>query len=112
MTRKTFTGNESVRDTNNELYYGIVVSDSIVQSNVSVATSATKLPSIPLVRRKFIVIFNNSSAIIYIGDATVTTANGFPLYPTSQLSIAIEDGIDIYAVVGSSTADIRLLEGH
>ena|SRR3990167_7470990 len=112
MTRKVFAPNDHIRDNSgNTLYYGIVANESIRQSAVTVVQIAILLPAVPLSKRKYVTIFNNSSNVIYIGDLSVTTSDGFPLYPRAQISIAIEDDIDIYGISSTGNNDVRVFEG-
>jgi len=80
--------------------------------DVSVGSSATLIaPSNPL--RKGLMIFNNSSQIIYIGmDNNVTTATGFPILPTCTFATDDFDGVWKGAVWGISTgsSDARYWE--
>ena len=111
MSRQVFDSNQSVRYPDNTLFYGLIVTVSIISTLVTVGITAIKLPTVPLLRRKFIVIFNNSSNILYIGDSTVTTAAGYPVYPRGQMSLAVEDNIDIYGIASAGSSDIRVFEG-
>jgi hypothetical protein len=80
-------------------------------TGVSVGTDATALPSTPLDNRRTLIIYNNSSATVYLGGADVTTSNGLPI-PAGSYSPAIDAGVKmiIYGVVASGTADVRVLE--
>ena len=85
----------------------------ILSTNTTVTTSATALPTSPMVGRENIAIFNNDtlSTIVYIGNASVTTASGFPLKSgAAAISIDIDDSGIIDGITGSVTADVRCLE--
>ena len=109
---KWWTGNEGNRNEAGILLYGLIVQEGILQQAVSIGASATKIPTTPLSRRKSLWIFNNSSNVIYMGDSTVTTANGFPLYPHGVMNIQVEDGIDIYGISTVAAQEVRILEGR
>lgn len=111
MSRKVFSTNEYVRDTDGKLVYGLVCANALRTDSVSVSGSPTKLPSNPLSKRKFIEIFNNSGDIIYIGDATVSTSNGRPIYPRASQVIYIEEELDIYGISSGTNSDVRVMEG-
>ena len=112
MSYKTYTGNEGVREQPDELLWvGLIVARYIRPSQITLTGTATLLPAVPLSKRRTLNIFNNSNDIIYIGDSTVTTANGFPLYPHAAMDISIEDSVNIYGVSGGTSSDIRILEG-
>ena len=110
---KIFSPNENVRDPDGTLRWGMVIRKTLLQQAITVGTGAVKLPTSALSNRINILIFNNSTSgqILYLGDSTVTTVNGFPLYPRASVYITIEDEVDIYGISSAAGADIRLLEG-
>ena len=110
---KTHTGNEFIRDANGELMHGLLARNTLRQTNLSVSTTAVALPTSALSKRISIIIMNNSTGgqILYLGDSTVSSTNGFPIYPRGALQIALEDKALIYGISSASGADIRLLEG-
>ena len=109
MTKRTFSPNESVLDNDYKLRWSLVVNTSLKPSQVFVDNSgAVKLPTSPLTNRMSVLIFNNGNGTLYLGDASVTTDNGMPVYPHSFLLINIEDSVDIYGIA-SASADIRTL---
>lgn len=110
MSVKVYSPNESVRDDDLTLIFGLMVRRTIRQNTVTVGSSATKIPTNPLSNRLSILIMNIGTEAVYIGDSTVTTANGFPIYPRGSLRIDIEDTIDIYGIA-STSAECRILEG-
>lgn len=111
MSDKTYTGNEGIREqTDNLLWVGLIIRQNLRSSPVTVGTSATKIPTIPLSDRRTIIIQNVSSNIVYIGNSSVAVANGFRIYPRGTMQISIEDSVDVYGIAGSSSA-IRILEG-
>ena len=112
--KKTYTGNEGIRDVNNELIYSITVRNQIRQQQVTVGNTATLIPSTPLTNRAFILIQNEGTNPIYIGASTVAVSGadkGFSIYPRGALRIDIEDDVDIYGIAASNT-DIVILEGE
>ena len=88
----------------------VALRGSVVQSEVTLtlADTAYKLPSSPLSGRRTLIIYNNSDAIVYIGDSSVATTDGLPLNPDD--SVAIDSVSDIYAVCGSAGKTVRILE--
>jgi hypothetical protein len=110
MSIKHFTGNEYLRKDDGTLIIGMMLRSSIRQGTVTIATSATKIPTSPLSERLSIVIVNISNNIVYLGNSSVTTANGYPIYPRQSISFYIEDNIDIYGIAESSS-ECRILEG-
>jgi len=58
-----------------------------------------KLALFLFVYRKVVVKANaNNSGIIYIGNNTLTTSNGYPLAAGEQVEIAIDDTSQVYVV--------------
>lgn len=109
--RALFAPNENIREgTDSLLWLGLFIQRSIRSSTVTVATSATKIPTTPLANRKVIMIINISTSIVYVGGSSVTTSNGWPIYQRAALTLYIEDNIDIYGIAGAS-AEVRILEG-
>lgn len=78
---------------------------------VTVSTTATQLPSSNLSNRRSVIIYNNSSSLVYIGGEDVTVANGLPVQVDSY-SPPIDAGqtMDLYAVVSSGSSEVRVLE--
>lgn len=110
-SNSTFFPNEDKRNRNGDLLYGLIVQHTILQQAISVGLTAIALPTTALQYRKNVIIFNNSSNPIYIGDALVTTASGLPLYPRASINIQIEDAVDVYAIAGTAGNEVRILEG-
>ncbi len=64
------------------------------------------------------ILRNHSSVIIFLGDSTVATSDGFPIDPGAyfspgeiahgQLSEKVK-GIRLYAIAGSASNDVRVL---
>lgn len=49
-----------------------------------------------------------NTAIVYIGDATVTTNNGIPLQPGEKISLSVFDPYDIWAVTAGDICILRI----
>lgn len=81
-----------------------------VHNTITVATTATAIPTTPLTARKTIMIQNVSSKKVYIGGATVTTSTGYELSPGSSREVAAGPGIAYYGIVSAGTADVRYEE--
>lgn len=113
MSRKIYTGNEGTRDLfNGDPMYALTIKHVLKNTAITVGTTPTALPSSNLAGRMSIVIYNNGSATVYIGNSTVSTSNGYPIAAGGQLFISIEEEVTIYCVVASATADVRILEGE
>lgn len=111
MTRPTFGPQEQFLDHNGNAIYGLIVRQTIRQTAITLGNTITKLLSASLSPRIFLFVFNNSGDIIYVGDSTVTTLNGFPIYPRSGYIFNMDDNIDLYGISAGTASDIRLMEG-
>jgi len=97
------------------VYYGSEANHSVygrkgattTYATVSVASTATEIKAANT-GRVTLIIFNNSAAIIYLGDSGVTTADGFTLGIGESKSI--EDTEAVYGIVTSGTSDLRYIE--
>ena len=82
--------------------------------NVSVTTSATEIVPANVARREIDIANNSSSTTMYVGiDSSVTTSNGFPIYPRqnrSKVDILTTYKGPIYGIVASGTVDTRYWE--
>ena len=83
------------------------------QRIISVTTSATKLPTTPLVGRKAIMVQNLSTNPIYLGGATVTTTGatrGVVLITQYDfIVINLASNVDLYGIA-SGASDVAILE--
>jgi hypothetical protein len=80
---------------------------------VSVSSSATLIVHANT-NRHSILIGNNSAQTIFLGDSSVTTANGIPI-PAGSSFLEDSGGIKIwggaiYGIVASSTSDVHYWE--
>jgi hypothetical protein len=87
------------------------IKQGVSQSVVTVAVTATKIPAIPAVGRTSLLISNMSGVTVYIGDAAVTTANGFPIPNNGNLPLSILETVNIYGIVAVGTAAVNIIEG-
>ena len=80
------------------------VSTSFKAVAVSVGTTAAALTN-----RRALIVFNNGTITVYLGESGVTAAGGFPLLPGQ--SLVLETGTTaIYGITAAGTADVRILE--
>ena len=88
-------------------------------ANVNVATSATQIVAKNL-SRITLIMFNNGSNTIFLGtDNNVTTSNGYPMAPNTQMVFDFNGDAErhplfyrgaFWGIVASSTEDLRYLE--
>jgi hypothetical protein len=78
---------------------------------ITVSTSAVPLPADPLEFRRALVVHNNGSVTVYLGQAGVTVSNGLPLTAGEKIAFDIQNNpnVVVYAVAASSV-DVRIME--
>lgn len=88
------------------------VSIGIETAAITVSTSATPLPQSPMEYRRALVVHNASSSTVYLGNANVTVANGLILAAGEKIAFDMQgnSNVKLYAIVASSTAEIRIME--
>jgi hypothetical protein len=119
FTLGTFPGAHSKVDLRTRVGDGAVVlnpedfsvSIGLLSSAVTVGTVATPLPANPLEYRRALVVHNNGSNTVFLGDSTVTTNNGMPLAAGEKIAFDIQNNpnVVVYAIAGSNT-DVRIME--
>ena len=87
------------------------ISGSVLPTAVTVTTTATAIPATALAGRRAMMVRNNGSVTVYLGDSTVTSTNGFPLSPGEEKSYELGPPVTLYGITASGTADVRVLEG-
>ena len=87
------------------------ISGVILASTTSVTTTATAIPATALSGRRSMVIHNNGTVTVFLGSSAVTTSNGLPLAAAEKQGLDLDDGVVLYGIVASGTADVRTLEG-
>ena len=80
-----------------------------VTTAYSVGTSAVAIGSNPA-GRKWIVVYNNGSAAIYVGGSGVTTSSGVPVPAGGSASFPVGPGISLYAISTAASQDVRTME--
>lgn len=83
-----------------------------VQSSVaSVTATAGPLMGTPLSGRRKVVIQNQGSKEVYLGGATVSSANGLEVKRRASIELELGEDVALYAVCETGeTAQLRLLE--
>ena len=80
---------------------------------VSVTTSATRLDTANKtdnIAGSAIAVYNNGAAIVHLGEADVTAANGYPLAPGEHYSEDLWHDSSLYGRAASGTVDVRVRE--
>lgn len=92
-----------------------VVNNDLDHTIVSVGTSAVELKvgASRMVQRQELILYNDSSATVYIGKAAVSTSGsnkGFPLGPNETMNMQIGDAVAVYAIAASASNDVFVME--
>ncbi len=81
------------------------------QLGFTVTTSATKFPvGDAAVGRVGLLVFNNSTQLMFYGNSAVSTSNGMVLVQDQGFFIKASEDVNIFFVVASGTADLRVTE--
>ena len=83
----------------------------ILPTKVTIATTATAVPTTALVGRTTITVKNTGAATIYLGHAGVTTANGYPVASGAELALDLDEAVTLYGIVAADTVTLNILEG-
>lgn len=109
---QNYSPNHDVRDSQLRLV-SPRINVSMKPTLISVSTIAVSLPSNPRTDRTFIVVQNQGSNPVFLGDASVTSSGattGYQLNPFSDMTIPCTDGAVIYAI-GTTPTNVSVLEG-
>lgn len=110
MSRKAFAPNDWFKDSQNRTVHDVTIGIQVKTQRVTIAGTATPLPSIALTDRQFVRVQNVGTAAVYIGGQDVTTNNGWVILPYATETFAIEDTAIIYGISGGSV-DVIVMEG-
>jgi hypothetical protein len=86
---------------------------SLLPTLVNVTTQPTLLPPGARKDRTFILVQNQGSAAVFLGDASVAATGittGYQLNPFSDITIPCDDSAAIYAI-GTQSTNVSVLEG-
>ena len=84
---------------------------AVTVTRVTVATTATLLWTAPASGTGRILVRNPSSVSVYVGDATVTTANGFEIVAGDSVGINLSYGDRLYGIVVAATQVVHTIQG-
>ena len=106
------SANVHITDTTVTVSDAALADVAIAADKTSLTTAGTAQVAIasPLTNRKYLSIYNNDNRTMYIGPATVTAANGFPVPPGSMLEMRAGAAVTINAVSTKSAHDMRYME--
>lgn len=88
--------------------------DGVTTTVVPITTVATPIPAIAFSNRKTFLgrVWGTTGDVVYVGGASVTTANGMPFKNEEFIFADTTDAtpVQFYAVVASGTSSIRTME--
>ena len=61
--------------------------------------------------RGVVLLQNQGSQIIYIGNNTVTSSNGFILHKGASMTLTLKESVELYAVTATGTSSLFVMEG-
>ena len=76
---------------------------------VNIGNSATEIRAAKSTRKDLILFNPSGGSTVYVGEAGVTTGNGFPIEPGTGISFNY-DGTALYGIVTAGTQDINVRE--
>lgn len=80
--------------------------------NLSTSVIPIRVGASNLSNRKFLMIYNNSTHIIYWGFSSLTTVtSGIPLPPQSSITISAGESVTVYAIGTFNSINLRIAEG-
>lgn len=87
--------------------------EGIKSTGVTIGTSATPLPQVPLLHRKSINVENHGAKTVYVGDSDVAAVpgGGMKVAPGASRSFDIAEGVTLYGVVDDDTSVVNVFEG-
>lgn len=81
------------------------IAETVGTSAAAILDGADELAS-----RKHVYIYNNDNRAVYLGDSGVTTSDGYPIYPGSEVVARIGDAVDVYLIGEKAGTDVRTLQ--
>ncbi|HEY0839632.1 MAG TPA: hypothetical protein VGD74_05555 [Vulgatibacter sp.] len=84
---------------------------------VSVTTTRVKLRTslrLDMARQALVCVPSDAAGTVYVGDATVTAANGIPVEPGKCYASGphLASGVELYGIVASGTVAVRVQESY
>ena len=83
---------------------------NVKAQRVTIGTSATAIPTSALGSRKGMILKPITNRI-YVGDANVTVAAGYPLDPDEAMPLVVDGNAVIYGI-SEGGSEIAILEGQ
>jgi len=90
------------------LGFAATVCASVFTRQVSVTGTATRLDA--NTTQEQILVINQGSGSIYVGDSTVTTSTGAEIKPAASIYLQLTQGEKLYGITSGSTIRADVLE--
>ena len=87
------------------------IAGKVVNFATSVGDTAVTIPATAATGRIFLLVKNNGSNTVYLGDANVTSSNGYPLEAGDAVSFDLAQAVPLYGRTASGSSDVRSFEG-
>lgn len=81
-------------------------------TRVTIAATATLIITAPPSSGQTVLVRNPSAVSVYLGDSTVTTANGFEVAAGDAVSITLGYNDTLYGIVAAATQVVHTLSGQ
>jgi hypothetical protein len=81
-----------------------------VSLNVTTTQVHLKVGATQLIGRETLIVYNRGSQAIYVGPSGVTTTTGIRLTSNQMLTLNVGEGISVFAVTNSGSADVTIQE--
>jgi len=104
--------NVSIQNTTVQVSDAALANVAITADKTSIAVIGTAQVAVaaPLTDRKYLSIYNNDNRTMYVGPATVTAANGFPVPPGAMLDMRAGAAVPVNVVSTKTAHDMRYME--
>lgn len=98
---------------NGELKVVNIANGSILQQRITVAATATALPTSALSFRKSLMIQNGGTTSIWVGSGTVTssgTTEGIEVPKNSFMELEVGPAVSVFGITSTGTNNVKVLE--
>lgn len=92
------------------LYVADVANIGISTAAITANTTAANVVASLLAGRKRLIVENVGGKACFLGNASVTAANGFELGRGSVVEWELGENVDLYAITQSGTCDLRIVQ--
>lgn len=101
---------DRLKSTSGKLQVSDAPSSAILSTSVTVGLTAVALPAAPLTGRSRLQIQNRGNKSIFIGSSAVVVGDGLEIAPGATESLECTDGVLVYAISGTASQNVRVLE--